>query len=52
LLLAYFNQCPFKQIAEMLGIPVGTVKSRLHTAVGTFAGVWKQRMKADDGSEG
>ncbi|MEM6458350.1 MAG: RNA polymerase sigma factor [Planctomycetota bacterium] len=43
LLLAYFNQFPYKQIAEMLGIPLGTVKSRLHAAVGTFAQLWKAR---------
>lgn len=47
LLLAYFQQLPYKDIAEMLGIPLGTVKSRLHTAVGTFAQTWKQRMGED-----
>ncbi len=45
LLLAYFHQFAYKQIAEMLGIPLGTVKSRLHAAVGTFASLWKQRWK-------
>lgn len=43
LLLAYFKQLPYKQIAEALGIPLGTVKSRLHAAVGTFAQLWKAR---------
>lgn len=43
LLLAYFNQFAYKEIAEMLGIPLGTVKSRLHAAVGTFAQLWKAR---------
>ena len=41
LLLAYFNGFSYKQIAEMLDIPIGTVKSRLHTAVGYFAKLWK-----------
>jgi len=41
LLLAYFNKFSYKQIAEILGIPMGTVKSRLHTAVGRFAKEWK-----------
>ena len=41
LLLAYFHQLPYKQIAEMLEIPLGTVKSRLHTAVGTFGKTWQ-----------
>ncbi|MEO1236537.1 MAG: RNA polymerase sigma factor [Planctomycetota bacterium] len=46
LLLAYFNQFAYKEIAEMLGIPLGTVKSRLHSAVGTFAQLWKARFPA------
>lgn len=46
LLLAYFNQFAYKQIAEMLDIPLGTVKSRLHAAVGTFAQMWKARYPA------
>lgn len=41
LLLAYFEKLAYKEIAEMLEIPLGTVKSRLHTAVGTFATAWK-----------
>ena len=41
LLLAYFSQFPYKQISDILGIPLGTVKSRLHTAVGDFANRWK-----------
>ena len=43
MLLAYFNKFPYKEIAEMLGIPLGTVKSRLHASVGTFAQLWKAR---------
>ncbi len=43
LILAYFHQVPYKQIAQTLHIPLGTVKSRLHTAVGTFASHWKQK---------
>lgn len=43
LLLAYFQKFAYREIAEMLSIPIGTVKSRLHTAVGTFAQMWKQR---------
>ncbi|MGA3066941.1 MAG: RNA polymerase sigma factor [Tepidisphaeraceae bacterium] len=42
LLLSYFHQFPYKQISQMLGIPLGTVKSRLHTAVATFADLWKK----------
>jgi RNA polymerase sigma-70 factor (ECF subfamily) len=50
LLLAYFQQFPYKQIAEMLGIPLGTVKSRLHAAVGTFAQLWKARYHPEGAS--
>jgi RNA polymerase sigma-70 factor (ECF subfamily) len=41
LLLAYFERFAYKEIADMLGIPVGTVKSRLHAAVAAFAQAWK-----------
>jgi RNA polymerase sigma-70 factor (ECF subfamily) len=41
LILAYFNKFSYKQMAQMLSIPIGTVKSRLHTAVGRFAKDWK-----------
>lgn len=41
LILAYFQKFSYKQMADMLGIPIGTVKSRLHTAVGRFAKEWK-----------
>jgi RNA polymerase sigma-70 factor (ECF subfamily) len=41
LVLAYFQRFSYKQMADMLGIPIGTVKSRLHTAVGRFAREWK-----------
>lgn len=41
LLLSYFHQFPYKQIGEILDIPLGTVKSRLHAAVAYFAEIWK-----------
>lgn len=41
LLLAYFQRLSYAQIAEDLGIPLGTVKSRLHSAVAAFAKRWK-----------
>lgn len=39
-LLAYFHQFPYREIAEMLKLPLGTVKSRLHVATRTFAATW------------
>jgi RNA polymerase sigma-70 factor (ECF subfamily) len=44
LILAYFQKFSYAEIAGILGIPVGTVKSRLHTAVGRFAEAWKASM--------
>jgi RNA polymerase sigma-70 factor, ECF subfamily len=41
LLLSYFHQFPYRQISDMLEIPLGTVKSRLHAAVANFAERWE-----------
>jgi RNA polymerase sigma-70 factor (ECF subfamily) len=43
LLLAYFQRLAYAEIAEVLGIPLGTVKSRLHSAVANFAQEWKRQ---------
>ena len=45
LLLSYFQRFSYKQMAEILSIPIGTVKSRLHTAVGRFAKDWKESVR-------
>jgi RNA polymerase sigma-70 factor (ECF subfamily) len=41
LLLNYFHGFAYKDMAEILGVPLGTVKSRLHAAVKEFAKRWK-----------
>ena len=41
LLLSYFHDFAYKDIAEILGVPLGTIKSRLHVAVKEFARRWK-----------
>ena len=41
LLLSYFQQMSYVQIAESLQIPLGTVKSRLHAAVAAFSQAWQ-----------
>jgi RNA polymerase sigma-70 factor (ECF subfamily) len=46
LVLAYFNKFSYKQMADVLSIPIGTVKSRLHTAVGRFAKDWKTAFRS------
>ena len=40
LIFAYFEQFSYKHMAEILSIPIGTVKSRLHTAVLHFTKKW------------
>ena len=37
IILAYFNHLSYKEMAQTLDIPLGTVKSRLHSAVAHFA---------------
>jgi RNA polymerase sigma-70 factor (ECF subfamily) len=48
LLLSYFHQFPYKEISDILGIPLGTVKSRLHAAVAHFAERWKNRIQRNN----
>ena len=38
-LLAYFGGCTFRQVAERLGIPEGTAKSRLRLGLAKLAGL-------------
>jgi RNA polymerase sigma-70 factor (ECF subfamily) len=46
LILAYFNKFSYKQMSQILSIPIGTVKSRLHTAVGRFAKEWNSAVRS------
>ena len=47
LLLGYFQQLPYAEIAEILDVPVGTVKSRLHSAVAHFSRLWRERFELE-----
>ncbi|MBT3198992.1 MAG: sigma-70 family RNA polymerase sigma factor [Phycisphaerales bacterium] len=49
LVLCYFHDFAYKDIAEMLALPLGTVKSRLHGAVARFSEQWKALVESDDG---
>ncbi|MCS7033749.1 MAG: sigma-70 family RNA polymerase sigma factor, partial [Phycisphaerae bacterium] len=50
LLLAYFHGFAYRQISEILNIPLGTVKSRLHAAVAYFAEKWRISNRDSDAS--
>jgi RNA polymerase sigma-70 factor (ECF subfamily) len=52
LLLAYFQKMTYAQLAEVLQIPLGTVKSRLHAAVAAFARSWKDVWAEREGDAG
>ena len=43
LVMSYFHQFAYKEMADMLHIPLGTVKSRLHAALASFAKLYKAR---------
>jgi len=45
LLLCYFHDFPYKDIAESLSVPLGTVKSRLHAALKDFGRRWQVAAK-------
>ena len=52
LALSYFHEFPYKEIAAILEVPLGTVKSRLHAAVKHFAKQWQAtRRQSDDDRE-
>lgn len=42
LVLGYYQRFAYKEIADILSIPLGTVKSRLHAAVSHFATAYKK----------
>jgi len=42
-ILAYYQGLKYREIAEIMGIPVGTVKSRLHAALCKLHEAWSER---------
>jgi RNA polymerase sigma-70 factor (ECF subfamily) len=40
--LVYFQGLKYREAAEVLSVPVGTVKSRVHTAIMKLAEFWKE----------
>jgi len=51
LLLAYFQRLSYNQIADALEIPLGTVKSRLHSAVAAFAKKFQALTRSESSSD-
>ena len=41
-ILAYYQGLKYRDIADILAIPVGTVKSRLHAALSRLQEVWAE----------
>jgi RNA polymerase sigma-70 factor, ECF subfamily len=45
--LVYYQGLKYREAADVLGIPVGTVKSRLHAAILKLNEAWNQTQSAD-----
>jgi RNA polymerase sigma-70 factor (ECF subfamily) len=40
--LVYYQGLKYREAAEIMSVPVGTVKSRLHTAIAKLAEYWNR----------
>ncbi len=47
LILAYYHRFPYKEIGDIVGIPLGTVKSRLHAAVTSFGERYREAVDGE-----
>ena len=52
LVLGYFHRLAYKEIAGILDVPVGTVKSRLHAAVSAFGELYREEVQRHAEAEG
>ena len=44
--LVYLQGMQYRDAADVLDVPVGTVKSRVHTAIRKLADIWKRNVKS------
>jgi RNA polymerase sigma-70 factor (ECF subfamily) len=44
----YYQGLRYREAAEVLAVPVGTIKSRLHTAVAQLTDVWNRKFADRD----
>ena len=51
LVLAYYHRFPYRDIADIVGVPLGTVKSRLHGAVTNFGRRYRQAIVSQENRE-
>ena len=40
--LVYLQGLPYRDAAEVLDVPVGTVKSRVHSAIRKLSAIWQR----------
>ncbi|MCA9133098.1 MAG: hypothetical protein KDA45_08080, partial [Planctomycetales bacterium] len=45
--LVYLQGLPYRDAAEVLAVPVGTVKSRVHSAIRKLAAIWQRSEKTE-----
>ncbi len=50
--LAVYQELPYAEVSEVLGIPVGTVKSRMHNAVRALRDILAEEDERDAGFRG
>lgn len=50
ILTGYFQRLSYQQVADALGVPLGTIKSRMHAAVALFSAQWRRRTRGGSDS--
>jgi RNA polymerase sigma-70 factor (ECF subfamily) len=48
-LLVYYQRLKYREVAEILGIPEGTLKSRIHAALARLNLAWRQKEYQEQG---